>query len=362
MEDNFPAGLAASMRYIPVSVPGLLLVLLLAGCQERDEKGPEGNYALDAIDQALMTKTVKRIEEAGSTHSRRSMISIETLQVSIAEFLDTPDLIHQRQMQDHWYKAHSAFLAASFFSFNDESQFIFQIDAWPIQEGFLDSLPDYPQSGIINDLALVLTEGAIRAQHGITDVQEVSLGFHALEFLIFSRSLDEFSIPSDEIKARRRKTLGLISKLLGQDIHLMFGESRADGNAHISLDGADMSAPLKRVLLGLHTRMQLLFDETNSLASENAGHSRFSHSSWSNLDTQIKVLDELTGKQTEINRIFTLLDEKTANDYRLTLGQTGAILATDKPDEEKLTRITLLIAALGHQLGDFIIALDNDTR
>ena len=341
----------------------LLVTLLLAGCGQSTDKASIGNHVLDSIDQSLITKIVDRFEEVYSDHSNRTVILIEAFHISVDNFLEDPRSGRQQDMQMHWLKAHKGFLAASFFSFTNQNRNIFQIDAWPIQEGFLDSLPDYPQSGIINDLTLSINETSLRTQHGITDLEEVSLGFHALEFLIFSRAISDFSIGSDEIKVRRRQTLDIVTALLKQDIDTMFGDTeQPDSDLLTDLDEINRFLLLRALLQRLQVKTQNLFSEVNHIDNQNAGHSRFSSSSWSNLNVQISVLSELTGEQTAMDRVFTLLDQKTAADYRLTLTGAKDILATDSPDEDKLARITLLFAALGPQLDDLRLILENGTR
>ena len=362
MEDNFPTWLTVLMLRLSLLIK-LLVFILLAGCEERIDQVSSGSHVLDSIDLALITKTVDRFEEVVNDHSRRSVISIEAFHLSVENFLENPSIEHRQQMKDLWLKAHDVFLAASFFTFTDQSQNIFQIDAWPIQEGFLDSLPDYPQSGIVNDVTVAITEVSIRAQHGITHVQEVSLGFHALEYLIFGRAIDDFSISDDELKVRRRQTLDIVTELLKQDINSMFAETDgAHSDFRSNLVENNASTVLKLMIQRLHAKVQILLAEANHIDNENFGHSRFSGSSWSNLSAQVRVLGELTGEQTAIDRVFTLLDQKTSADYRLTLSQTNDIFATDDADEEQLARVTLLFTALGHQLGDFQIVLQNSAH
>jgi len=59
------------------------------------------------------------------------------------------------------------------------------INAWPILPGYLDYLPNYPQSGIVNDITLPLDESSIRDQHRKFDSAEATLGFHVIEFLLW---------------------------------------------------------------------------------------------------------------------------------------------------------------------------------
>lgn len=112
----------------------------------------------------------------------------------------------------------------------------FSIDARELQPGYLDAVQDYPFSGIVNDISIVLTADNLRQQHGLTDPSEVSLGFHALEFLLWGeqgqRPFTDF-VPITTINAeqnaaglttgdlpnnRRRIVLRLINQVLADDL------------------------------------------------------------------------------------------------------------------------------------------------
>jgi|TARA_B100001971_G_C18249680_1_gene577157 hypothetical protein len=340
----------------------LLLFILIAGCDEQTTPRSTGTRSLDSISLVLVGRIVDRFQKVNRDHSKNTIIASDALLVSVENFLADPGEQQLQLIKDNWYQAHNTFLAANFSLFTDQDKNVFLIDAWPIQGGFLDSLPEYPHSGIISDVALTITETSIRNQHGITDAQEVSLGFHALEFLIFSRTPDDFTISDDEVKVRRRQALALIAQLLNQDINSMLvNADRVQSGIHATLNKGNMYGVLKQLLHRSHKKVQFLFSEANSISNENTGHSRFSKSSWSNLGTQVEVLSELTNENTAMNRVFTLLDQKTSADYRQTLVQATDTLSKRKRNEENLARVTLLLAALGHQLGDLNIVLENST-
>ena len=63
-----------------------------------------------------------------------------------------------------------------------------QINSWPIEPGYIDYLAGYPYSGIVNDTALELTESSLLDQHQFADDSYVSIGFHAIEFLLWGES------------------------------------------------------------------------------------------------------------------------------------------------------------------------------
>ncbi len=105
------------------------------------------------------------------------------------------------------------------------------IDAWPMLPGYVDGVGAYPHSGLVNDITLPINAETLRHQHGFTDDMEVSLGFHALEFLLWGehgeRPVSDF-MPSNtgtspELKTtelpnnRRRTYLILAGNLLIDD-------------------------------------------------------------------------------------------------------------------------------------------------
>ena len=337
----------------------LFLVALLTACDGKLELQPSDSDTIYAND---VVQAFKQFQQAQNNQVEACLMSLEQLQVSVTEFLSTPNSNNQKNAKRAWLQAHKAFLGSNLFSLVSQNQLIFQIDAWPIQEGFLDSIPNYPQSGIINDLTVAIDTESLQEQHGITDSREVSLGFHALEFFIFSRKPESFSLSGDNTKLRRRAAMKIILDLLISDIDLAFeeiGEASADFLSELDdYDGKDLDG-LRRLLGILNTRMQLLLSEADHIGDDNSGHSRISESSWANLRDQIAVMNNLSGQKSELRKIFEKLDQNTTHDYDLTLNEAREILAGKKPSADKSTRIPLLFAALGHQLGDLQNILEN---
>src|SRR5690606_17067548 len=146
--------------------------------------------------------------------------------------------------RDAWRRAHNAYMEFQLLSalsgsnpglFGALAEYDFALEAWPIQPGYLDYFDVYSHSGIVNDMALPLTAEAVREQHGLTDSSDVSIGFHALEYLLWGengeRPLADFApatpdaaqeeagmrtvdLPSN----RRRALLRLLSQLLMDDL------------------------------------------------------------------------------------------------------------------------------------------------
>ena len=235
----------------------LFLVILLTACDGKLELRTNDSDTIYSNDVA---QAFKQFQNAQNNQVDACLMSLEQLQSSTTEFLSAPNSTNQKQAKRAWLQAHKAFLGSNLFSLVSQNQLIFQIDAWPIQEGFLDSIPNYPQSGIINDLTVAIDTESLQEQHGITDSREVSLGFHALEFLIFGRTPENFGLSGDNIKLRRRAAMKIILDLLISDIDLAFeeiGEASADFLSELEdYDGKDLDG-LRRLLGILNTRMHI---------------------------------------------------------------------------------------------------------
>jgi uncharacterized iron-regulated protein len=159
------------------------------------------------------------------------------LSVNIDGFLKNPDQMNLDNARESWLKLHSQLVGLEvYWNFSTASESTkrlwFDLEAWPLEPGYMDSLPEYPHSGIINDLALTISEAALRSQHGATTSTEVSTGMHAAEYLLWQRSVEDYT-PRTELNQverdnglnvselsnnRRREMLGLIARLLVKDL------------------------------------------------------------------------------------------------------------------------------------------------
>ena len=333
----------------------------LMACTEGDGAGSLLNTdpPIRSVKESTILDTMEHLDSVQEDHYRKAAESSKKLEQSAKSFLANPDQSTLESLKSNWREAHRHFLAARFFSFIMTDLQNYEVDAWPIQEGFLDHLPGYPHSGLISDITLPINAVTLTTQHGITDPEEVSLGFHALEFLLFKRDVEDYSLIGDNVTMRRRQTLEVITQILVQDVEIILSQSRAaTASFRAANEGLD-PLPINifvPILNALRERVLLLFLEANDI-SEISGHSRFSQSSLHNLKTQVAVLNELTGKQTDLDKVFLLLDQNITKEYRITLLETEEILSMEEPGEELMARLPLLLAALGHQLGDLKLIL-----
>lgn len=271
------------------------------------------------------------------------LASVSVLAETAHRFVLEPVSENRETWQTAWVAAHDDWQSLVYL-LPGESADLFQIDAWPIEPGFLDSLPDYPTSGIVNDFSLQLSSTSLRDQHGFTDDTEVALGFHALEYYAFARPLTDFEEGGINLDRRRQLTVLIAETLL------------ADITAFSTTVSRKLPVTRASLLASLRLRNQQTFKE---FTLQEGGHSVFSGRSLRNVERQLMTLDELLGPDAGVNHLLIELDPARARTFNRTLKEAlGLLGAEGGPSETQVTRITLLLSSLTHQLEEFESIID----
>lgn len=196
--------------------------------------------ALDYIDQI-------------SSDLNQANIEVEQLQSSILKFIDDIEDENLEDSKQVWLSAHSTYelttlhryFISQFLEEQDKLallQLQYQINHWPIVPGYIDYVDGYPDSGIVHDINVNLDDTSLREQHGAFDISEATLGFHAIEFLLWGYSNNYDARPLDDYRSieklspeesergysleqlsnnRRRTFLGLAADILTEDIQAL---------------------------------------------------------------------------------------------------------------------------------------------
>jgi hypothetical protein len=152
----------------------------------------------------------------------------------------------------------------------------FTLSAWPIQPGYLDSYDVYLHSGIVHDISLPITKSILRKQHGLTDSEEVTLGLHAIEFMLwankektaFKRFVKKTKVPlvlaqsglkQNELpNNRRRQLIKLQSQLLTSDMQTLIKQWRPNGIFSMAFNQFDAPEKIFSVHAALQSSIQQL--------------------------------------------------------------------------------------------------------
>lgn len=103
-----------------------------------------------------------------------------------------------------------------------------RINAWPMDESYVDGVEGRPNAGLVNNRKLALTRKALIAMNERGGEENIATGWHAIEFMLWGqdrsetgpgdRSADDFVDGRKPNADRRRQYLQLITDLLVDDL------------------------------------------------------------------------------------------------------------------------------------------------
>lgn len=202
-----------------------LLALVLSGC---DSNIPEPEQTEETVTSATTadipaTDWQQRADNAFQDRA-------EAWQQALNDFTESREQTQLDALRDRledWYAAFvdHYLLAASRACQLKQQELLNRMDTWPLYPGYLDALPEWPESGLISDPYLEMTRKSLRTQHGATDASEASLGFAALFVALNGTEETSKALPllagEDEIAMRRRQYLQLAGEQLQADARLL---------------------------------------------------------------------------------------------------------------------------------------------
>lgn len=363
----------------------IALIELLVSCSELGDA--RNNLTLDLRQVETSTKIFSELAVVQANQANDEMASLKQ---SIAHFLLYPTAQNREALGVNWETAHEAFLSigtkpTAEINLRDSSiTLLYQLDAWPIQPGYIDAVEHYPNSGIVNDITVDLSIESMRDQHGFSDVEEIILGFHPLEYLIFSKLATDYQMPvqktseksstqrkrSSVLKierdsnllsptSRRRTLLGLLGDEAENslDQYVVAYLDSLPNPASIGDDQRKGAELVSRLLTVAHKHAAEGFKESNLLLVSDQSHSQFSQTSHLNISLRFNSLIKILNKPVWLSRSLAELDRNIQQNLQTTLAQGALIIEKNEFSESDRARLPLIFSALNHQLEDLKLNL-----
>jgi putative iron-regulated protein len=149
-----------------------------------------------------------------------------------------------------------------------------QINAWPLDEGYIDYVFDastggYLNNGLIADETFILTEANIAAKNEEGKDDNISTGWHAIEFLLWGQdlnydtvnhTLDNYSVSglrtytdytTADYSTRRGEYLSIVTNLLINDLNDLNNTWVEGGSYRITFEALDENTALTNILNGV---------------------------------------------------------------------------------------------------------------
>lgn len=196
----------------------------------------------------------------------------DDLQVAIEAFLANPDALTLSAAQDAWLAAREPYGLTEGYRFYDgpidnptdgpEGR----MNAWPLDEAYIDYVEGDADAGIINhpETFPELTKDILAAQNEKGAEENISTGYHAIEFLLWGQDFDDAGPGqrpftdyltvggTSQHQDRRAQYLSIVTELLVDDLDSV-AVQWAPGEANYGADfqAVDSREALRRILQGM---------------------------------------------------------------------------------------------------------------
>jgi putative iron-regulated protein len=191
----------------------------------------------------------------------------KAMQQAISAFLANPSPTTQQAAQQAWRAAREFYGQSEAFRFyggpiDDEKGPEGRINAWPMDESYVDYVQGKPDAGLINNRAFVINKHTVMEQNERGGEENIATGWHAIEFLLWGQDLSitgpgarpytDYVDGKSPNADRRRQYLQVITDLLIEDLGTLVKEwapgRKYNYRAQFEKDGMES---LRKMFVGL---------------------------------------------------------------------------------------------------------------
>jgi putative iron-regulated protein len=205
---------------------------------------------------------------------QNAMTDLEGLQTAINTFTANPNGANFSAAKSAWKTARESYGPTEAYRFangpidatSGPEGFL---NAWPLDENYVDYITGNPNSGIINDLATypAINKSVLEGLNEVGGEANISIGYHAIEFLLWGQ---DNTTPSAQLNGqrpytdfvdegtasnqdRRRDYLVACADLLIDHLQLMINEWKTGGTYRTTFLSLDENTALKNILTAIAT-------------------------------------------------------------------------------------------------------------
>ena len=245
----------------------IMLALPLAAAPALAQSVPAKNSAVAAPAQSVTAAAVARqygaLVQASYDDTLNSAIS---LQKAVQALTDAPSEASLKAARQAWLDAREFYGQTEAFRFyggpiDDKNGPEGRINAWPMDESYVDVVKDAPNAGIINNRKIVLSKKQLAGLNERDGEENIATGWHAIEFLLWGqdlsatgpgeRSFEDFVDGKSPNADRRRHYLKLVTELLVDDLRFVAKAwTPAPGNYRARFEQGGMES-VRKMFVGL---------------------------------------------------------------------------------------------------------------
>jgi putative iron-regulated protein len=158
------------------------------------------------------------------------------LQKAVLAFLAQPSAATQDTARKAWLAAREWYGQTEAFRFyagpiDDDKGPEGRLNAWPLDETYIDYVKGRPNSGLVNDRKVLITKANLARYNERGGEENIASGWHAIEFLLWGqdgndagagdRPFDDYVVGKTANAERRRQYLTVVTDLLIDDLRFL---------------------------------------------------------------------------------------------------------------------------------------------
>lgn len=279
-------------------VSWVLLASLCVGCGGDDD----GGGSESAVPRELTQEASGGYQDVAFAAYEESFEGAVELYDAVRAFVDEPTESSLEIARQAWFAAREPYLQTEVFRFYEgpidaeDSGPERWLNAWPIDESYVDYVEDDEESGLVNDPDFEINADNLVELNQADDETTVTTGYHAIEFLLWGQDLDDDGPGarpytdfltdgegSNENQERRGEYLLATADLLLDHLELLVfewapGES---GNYRAGFEELEPEEALRRILTGMLVTTRFEIREREVLAALESADPREEQSAFS---------------------------------------------------------------------------------
>jgi putative iron-regulated protein len=195
-----------------------------------------------------------------------ALAAATTMQRAIDIFVARPTAATHEAAKHAWLTAREWYGQTEAFRFyggpiDDAKGTEARINAWPVDESYIDSVKDKPTAGLINNPQISISKKQLAALNQRRGEENIATGWHAIEFVLWGqdfhddgpgdRSFTDFVDGSAPNAKRRREYLQVVTALLVDDLSYLLQAWQPRRNNYRAQFVGNGNEAVRRMLVGM---------------------------------------------------------------------------------------------------------------
>lgn len=253
------------MKKVFFIVPLVLFVVVIASCDSNNT---------NIVANVSKKQVVENYANIAFANYKKAYEDAVLLEVAITTFTTTPTDANFLNAKNKWKEARESYGTTEAFRFaggpiDDSNGPEGLLNAWPLDENYVDYVQGSSNAGIINDWKTfpIINKALLESLNELGGEKNISVGYHAIEFLLWGQDLTAPSLKQTGLRAytdyviagtnsnptRRAAYLSACADLLTDNLDYLVNQWKVGGKYRTDFLALSSDVAIRNIYLGITT-------------------------------------------------------------------------------------------------------------